>query len=303
MRLSSVCRAFPLLLAILLACPLVGANQQSHSDARAAALDDMARAFADAFHRGDAAGLGAFWAPDADYAGPDGRMLRGRDAIVADYTELFEANKGLSLRIEVHSRRFPTADTAIEDGVTSVIGPAGSLPTRTRYTTTFVSRDGKWLISSVREAPYIPPTNAEHLRAIDWTIGEWVQEGDDSGPRAHASFGWTPDGNFIVAQRGVINGDSLLHAGTERVGWDPIAKRVRSWSFESDGGFGEGAWTRNGDIWTIKSNAVLASGSRLRATTVITRVDSNTITWKVTNQDVDGIAIPDSQVVTMKRVR
>jgi hypothetical protein len=35
----------------------------------------------------------------------------------------------------------------------------------------------------------------------------------------------------------------------------------------------------------------------------ITRVDQDTITWQATNQAVDGAAIPDSPVITMRRVR
>ena len=29
---------------------------------------------------------------------------------------------------------------------------------------------------------------------------------------------------------------------TQRIGWDPAAKQIRSWEFDSEGGFGEGTW-------------------------------------------------------------
>jgi len=278
------------------------ASTAAQDSASRKAIAEQANAFVTAFDRGDAKALGVFWTTDADYIGPDGRVLRGRDAIVVDYAELFEANKGLKARIEMHSIRFPTPETAIEDGVTTVIGPEGSLPSRTRYTNTLVKRDGQWMLSSVRESDYVPAGNAEHLRTLDWTIGDWLEERSDRGPRAHAIFDWTPDLHYIVVARGVVVGDALLFAGSERIGWDPITQRVRSWSFEADGGFGEGAWTSADGTWIIRSNAVLASGSRMVSTTTVKRVDPVTITWQVTGQSIDGIKVPDSPVVTMKRV-
>lgn len=295
--------AAPMLIATLLLLGSSKAAPPAVDEASAqAAITQMANAFVEAFQKGDAKLLGTFWAPDADYRGLDGRLIRGRDAIVADYVELFKENKGLSLRIEVHSLRFPTPDTAIEDGVTSVLGPEGSLPNRARYTNTLVQRDGKWLLMSVRESPYVPPSHAEHLQDLAWVIGEWVEEKKDPGPRGHIVLDWTPDLNFIVGQRAVIVGDALLHTGSERIGWDPSTKRIRSWNFESDGGFGEGRWSHDGDAWTIKSTSTLSSGSRLQSSTVIKRVDANTISWQTTNQVVDGKPLPDSPVVTMKRV-
>ena len=56
----------------------------------------------------------------------------------------------------MEARCFPTPDTAIEDGVTSILGPDGSLPNRAHYTNLLVKKEGKWLLASVRESPYLP---------------------------------------------------------------------------------------------------------------------------------------------------
>ena len=68
---------------------------------------------------------------DGDYIDDTGRVFKGREAIEKSFAEMFTSNKGVKLRIEVESLRFPTADTAIEDGTTAVIPPDGSAPTRT----------------------------------------------------------------------------------------------------------------------------------------------------------------------------
>jgi uncharacterized protein (TIGR02246 family) len=294
--------------------PQTPANAQAEEEITA-----LANRFIDAFGQGDAQALAAFWTPDGDVVDLAGRTLRGRDAIAADYAELFEHNKGLTLRIEVLSRRFPTPETAVEDGVTSVLGPKGTLPSRARYTNTLVKRDGSWLLSSVRESPYTPPNHTEHLAPLAWMIGAWAQQAPDGaspdGGVSRVIFDWTPDGNFIVARRAVSVGDRLLDAGTERIGWDPAGKYIRSWSFEPDGGFSEATWSSGAisgtgaggappvETWTSRSSAVLSSGSLMTSTAVMTRVDADTVTWQSRSRRIDGQPQPDSPVITMKRVR
>jgi hypothetical protein len=46
----------------------------------------------------------------------------------------FAENKGLKLRIDVNSVHFVTPETAIEDGITSVISRDGTPPNQARYT-------------------------------------------------------------------------------------------------------------------------------------------------------------------------
>ena len=261
-----------------------------------------ATAYVEAFHKGDAKALAGFWTPDGDYTDLGGRVLTGRDAIQDDFEHLFSENNGLTLRIEVGSVRFPTPDTAIEDGVTSVMSPTASVPNRARYTNVLVKRDGKWLLASVRESDYIPPNNQDHLRPLEWMIGEW-QDSSTNGHVAHVVFDWSPDRNFIISQRAVQVEGTFLDNGTQRIGWDPAAKQIRSWNFEPDGGFGECVWTKDSDgRWMVKANAVLQSGHRTSATTLVTRLDHDTVTFQVKDQMADGNPLPDSAIITMRRV-
>lgn len=298
-----------LLPVVLCSCVLVFAfmsGAASRSDDATAQLQaevtKTAEAFVVAFGKGDANAVAAFWAPEGDYMDLTGRLLKGREAIAADFANLFAENKGLTVRIEVGSVRFPTPDTAIEDGVTSVMAPGGGLPNRAHYTNFLVKKDGKWLLSSVRESAYIPPNNYEKLRQFEWVLGEWAEDVKE-GHAGRVVFEWTPDSNFIIASRAVAVSDQLLFNGTERIGWDPAAKLVRSWSFEADGGFSEGTWTREGDnTWIVTVSSVLRSGSLMTSRTVVKRVDADTITWQATRQVLDGKPLPDTQMVTMKRV-
>ena len=84
---------------------------------------------------------------------------------------------------------------------------------------------------------------------------------------------------------------------------NPATKKIESFSFESDGGFGQSTWAQDGQKWTITSTSVLRSGSTLTSTNIVTRVDADHITVQSVNQQIDGKPLPDGQVMKMKRVR
>ena len=277
------------------------ANQAAHSDPQeAAALMKNAQAFTEAFEKGDAKAVAAFWAEDGDYVDLAGRRLQGRPAIENAFKDFFAENKGSKLRIDVNSVRFITPETAVEDGITSVIRSDGAPPDQSRYSNVQVKKDGQWVLLSVREAPYTPPGNYEHLRGLEWAIGEWVDEAE--GPEVdHATFEWSPENNFLISTQDVTVKDTLVTRSTEWIGWDPATSQVRSWSFVADGSIGEAVWSNEGDQWIIKTNAILPNGKRLKATNVVTRNDPDTITWQSKDRTLDGQPLPDVKEIKMKR--
>jgi uncharacterized protein (TIGR02246 family) len=278
----------------------VRAQATAVADARAEIMR-QAQAYVEAFQKADAKALAEFWTLDGDYVNLEGHEFKGRKAIAEDFARVFAESKNMSLRIEVLSLRFPTPDTAIEDGVTSVMAPDAAVPSRARYTNFLVKVNGQWLLSSVRETEYMPPNNYEYLRPLEWAIGEWVQDTKEAHV-ARVAFDWSPDRNFILGVRAVGVKDLLMDNGSQRIGWDPAAKQIRSWSFEADGGFGEAAWKQEGDNkWVVTMSSVLRSGSLMISTTTITRADPDTLTWQITDQKLDGKPLPDSAVITMKR--
>jgi uncharacterized protein (TIGR02246 family) len=288
-------------LELLLASPPPARATSPETTAEENSLMNNAKAFVDAFEKGDAKAVAAFWADDGDYVDVNGRHLQGRSAIENAFKDFFAENKGLKLRIDVNSVRFVTPDTAIEDGTTSVISPDGTPPNQTRYTNVHVKKDGQWVLQSVHEAPYTPPGNYEHLRGLEWAVGEWVDEGE--GPEIdHATFEWSPDGNFLISTQDVTVKDTLVSRATEWIGWDPAASQVHSWSFVADGSIGENTWSNEGDQWIIKTNAILPNGKKLAATNSITRNGPDEITWQSKDRTLDGKALPDVKEIKMKRV-
>ena len=267
-----------------------------------AAIARNGEAFVEAFHKGDAKALAVFWTPDGDYTDETGRHLKGREAIAKAFEQYFAENKGLKLRIESQALRFLTPDVAIEDGTTEVIPPNGGPPSRARYNIVHAKKDGQWLLGSVHDAPFTPPSNREHLRGLEWTIGDWAGE-TDKAEVERLSVAWAENENFVIATFARTYGDMTVAGATQWIGWDPVDKRVRSWIFDAAGGFGEGSWTGDGAKWVIKTNSVLQDGKKGSVTYLVTRVDGDTISLQARDRSVEGKTIPDTAEVKLKRVK
>lgn len=300
--LSAACAAAAGLAALMVttAGPTVAQPPKNGNKDDESALLKNAEAFTAAFGKGDSKALAEFWTPDGDFTDQTGQKLVGREAIEKAFAEMFCENKGIQLRIDITGLRFVTPDVAIEDGTTSVINPDGLPPARARYTIVHVKKDNRWYLESVREAPYTPPSNYEYLKGLEWLIGEWVDD-VEKGEAARISFAWTDNQNFVVSHFTTTIKGVSIGGGTVWIGWDPNEKTVRSWMFESTGGFGQGTWTKDGATWTSRSSATLADGKKATATNVVTRVDADALTWAVKDRTLDGKALPDIKPVRMKR--
>ena len=88
------------------------------------------------------------------------------------------------------------------------------------------------------------PAPYEQLKVLEWMIGEWVDEGEDMTITTVCR--WTRNRCFMTRSFKVSTADGRELEGTQIIGWDPAEKRIRSWLFDSEGGFGEARWTRDG---------------------------------------------------------
>jgi hypothetical protein len=186
------------------------------------------------------------------------------------------------------------------DGISEVDPPPEGPPVLGRYTAVRVKRGGKWLVSAVRETAVELPSHYQHLEELAWMVGRWLDE-DESGS-VRTSVRWGENKNFLVREFTVRLGDRPVLSGTQRIGWDPQRRQIRSWVFDSEGGRGEGLWIRDGDRWIVRATAVLADGSEGSATNIITRIDDDTFTWQSVNRVVDGQPEPDVEEVTVIRL-
>jgi uncharacterized protein (TIGR02246 family) len=277
------------------------AKQDKVDSKEGAAIQKLAEAFIKAFESGDAKAVAACWVEDGTYTDLTGRQLKGRQAIENAFKELFAKTKGMKVGIASESLQFITPDVAIEEGVTEVLPGDGGPPSRARFSNIHVKKDGQWHLGSVKDSVFVPPGNYEHLRGLEWAVGEWA--GESQGAVEHISLSWTETRNFIIGSISTTVKNVSVGSAKQWIGWDPTAKRIRSWSFDDTGAFGEGAWTMDGDKWAIKSATILQDGKKATATYILGHVDADTITLEAKDRTVDGNALPDVKEVKLKRIK
>ena len=288
-------------LACGLLCAAAFASRQNTQNSEGDAIAKQAEAFIEAFHKGDAKAVAACWAEDGEYTDVSGRRLKGRNEIEKAFTDFFAAHKGLKVRIDSESLRFLTPDTAIEEGVCACF-PDGSPPSQARFINFHVKKNGQWLLGSVKDSPYTPPSNFQHLKGLDWLIGDWAGE-TGSGEVEHIELAWSDTGNFVVGSFSTTAKDVSVGSAKKWIGWDPLTKGIRSWSFDDTGAFGEATWSGDDDRWKVKSSTVLQDGSEATATHIVSRVDPNTVSLETKERTLDGKPMPDLKEVKLKRVK
>jgi hypothetical protein len=89
--------------------------------------------------------------------------------------------------------------------------------------------------------------------------------------------------------------------GPRRVGWDGSSGRIRSWTFDSQGGFSEAFWTKDGKRWLVGTSGVLPDGGVGGSTLVYEFKDANTFVWRATEREVDGQPVADSEVKYVRK--
>ena len=160
--------------------------------------------------------------------------------------------------------------------------------------------EGGWQIASLREFTADPlPTPTERLSSLSWMVGDWVNEGSDGAVKI--SFKWSEDKNFLLGSYLVTLDGEVRMKSEQRIGWDPLAGKVRSWLFDSDGGFAEGAWTAVEDGWVIKSQSVNPDATTGSATLTITPVDKDHFTMKGTERIVGDAREPDFDFAIVRK--
>ena len=137
----------------------------------------------------------------------------------------------------------------------------------------------------MRESPYRAPAG-DRFSDLDWMIGEWVAEGPHA--TAEASCAWGPGKSYILRQVTVTPKGAEPISATQWIGWDPIHERIRSFVFDSHGGYGDGIWEKEGDAWVVTATGVLPDGRHTKVTNLYSQIDENTALWESVDEEIDG---------------
>jgi uncharacterized protein (TIGR02246 family) len=268
-------------------------------DADKAAIDKLIKENIQAFNNRDADAIAANWTEEGEYIRNDGDPIRGRAEIQKGYAEFFKTLKGKpTVDVQVDNLRFTSADTAVSEVTLRLKNEQGDLIASSWRNTLVVREGGQWKVAMVQEWDR-DNTMDDSLKDLEWLIGTWRMDSKDVD--VTTTYEWDENKTFIRGKYSVKQDGKVVESGTQMFGLDKADGGIRSWVFQSDGGFGDGLWTREGKTWTVDFAGTTHDGKRLGATVIYVRVDADTFTWQSTQQTIDGQPVPDSKPIKVTK--
>ena len=233
-----------------------------------AAVRAASQAYQAALARGDATAVAALWTADGDIVDDLGSVTRGRDA-ASGLTPPREGEQRPAFAIDDVTVRILTESVAIEDGVVEVTLPGATAPHHGRFSATWVKQADGWKVASLREWRTDPPESAARLADLDWLVGKWnvaINSAESTGgpaPKTEMSIHWNDTQTYLLRETRIVPADGgPVMEVSQRIGWDPLARQIRSWAFSSDGAHADAQWALVEGSWVARTTTVHADGSR-----------------------------------------
>jgi uncharacterized protein (TIGR02246 family) len=266
------------------------------------AIRKVLDSFTASYNKGDLDGLMAHWTEDAEFASESGKVYRGKAQVRVLLKKSLAGNKGAKQSIQIQAVRFIKPDVAIEEGVVTLTTPEGAAESGP-YESVWVKLNGRWYISRVRDLPERPEEGRsvaqQKLMPLAWMVGEWVDK-EGKGDVA-MTCRWSPGQTFLVQEYPIKQSDGKMGYVWLRIGWDAAAGQIRSWVFDSMGGFGEGHWTREGNDWLVPSEGQYPDGRKATSDNRWKYVNDETTVWTSRNRQAEGQPLPDMTITFIKK--
>jgi uncharacterized protein (TIGR02246 family) len=260
------------------------------------------RAYEIAYANSDVPALVNFFTEDAEYTTEEGRTFSGRAEIQAAIQAGLAANRGAKLVINADTVRLLGPESLLEKGSTTVTGADGET-SGSLYTAIYVIKGGEWKINQLIESPLPALTPHEQLQELGWLVGDWEESNQTNDLSIQSAYTWARGGNFLTRNVTVKRAGTVTLEGWQIIGWDPIEERLRSWTFDNEGGYAEGYFIREGERWLQRETGVTPDGIRTGADNTITKISADRFTWESNNRTLDGDPQPSIGKIEINRVK
>lgn len=266
-----------------------------------AAVRESADRFVVNYNKHDSKSAAADFTPTAEFVTESGTAIRGRDAIERHFAAVFTNLPEARLDLQIESVRLVTSDVAVEEGRVEFVAGSGMPVETSRYVALHVFQNGRWWLARTRDFSTMPATLSNHdrLHELEWLIGEWLEEGENT--LVATSCQWNGNRNYLMQEFTIRVGTEPAITGSTRIGWDPLTKQIKSWTFDSDGGYSEALWTRGQDQWVLKSRGVTHLGRSYSGTSILRRVNHATLSWESRDRVEGGVLAADRGPLLVKR--
>jgi ketosteroid isomerase-like protein len=271
------------------------------------AIRAAATAYREAVTKGDAAAIRAAWTADGDIVDGWGTRLEAR----ADGVLTGGAATGPRPEFHVGETRLRVIapDVVLEDGSVDVVLPGMKTPIEGWFSAIWVRQGGGWKLAALRESERPVATDESMLADLDWMVGDWSLVAEGAEPKAAAAdmtIRWDAGRTFLIREARIpelSGGDDppRMIDVHQRIGWDPTVRRIRSWSFSSDGSRGEATWFRDGDSWVALLTTVLPDGRQRTAVHIYSYDGRDRCIWRTLPEGLDADAGLPSRVTWIRK--
>jgi uncharacterized protein (TIGR02246 family) len=263
-----------------------------------AAIRETVVAYADAFNKGDSDAIAAMWTEDAVYTNRmSGEVVSGRTAIAEQFKEMFASGSNTKMELATDAVKLLSPHVAVEHGTARLLSPNAE-PEVYRYVAVYIKQGDKWLLDRVTDEEGLAAPYYSHLQPLEWMVGSWRGGIDDVEVRL--SCNWTTNHSFLTRSFSIVT-DEETFSGTQIIGWDPVAKSIRCWTFDQNGTFADGMWANKDNTWTITTKGTLPNGGKSGMINIMTKVDENSFTWKTLDRISGGEMLPSLPEITIVR--
>ena len=264
-------------------------------------INDRLQSFTQEFNKGTVEPLMQFWSEDVQFVNPvTGEDIIGKKDVLEVTKKRLQQLKGKTVSFKVRDITFPKTNAAIVDGVV-LIRKNGRVINQLARQVELIKNKGQWFIDSISEIEIglTPAISNIHLKSLAWLAGKWKDMDEDVS--ILYSTKWDKFHNFIVQEFSMkVYGLESLE-GRQIIGWDPIENKIRSWIFDSDGGYGTGLWTNQKDSWKAVIEYVLSDGKKASSVNIYKKIDDKSYSYSSIDRIVDGKKIPDIDPHTIVR--
>lgn len=251
-----------------------------------------------AYNARDPRAIAELFTPKGEFIDADDNVFDTHEAIAGEFAALFEVNSTKnSVEIGAEEIREISPGILSVDCVATFSDTEGADEDKETDDVDFSAllvkqSDGGWLFASIRsEGEGNVRTPHARLKRLEWLIGEWVDESNES--TMHTRTRWSDDGNFILTDFSLKVAGSSLMTGTQRIGWNASLGKFKSWVFDSEGGFAEGLWTDLDDRWVVHASGVRPDGDVGSATHIYEPKSPDSFLFSVVDRIVGDEAQPD----------
>ncbi len=252
-----------------------------------------------AFNDEDSKKIASLWSENSVFTNlSTGEKTEGREQIISDLKQFFADNENALLTAETSSFKQLGESVIQVTGNTRLQLDDGTVES-TNFEVLFTKENKIWKIASITESAQVAASAKDSLKQLDWLVGTWQDDSDQV--IATTSCKWSATQVFLL-RTFVIETEDGTSQGTEVIGWDPQFQQIRSWSFFSDGTFGSGFWSKNGDSWVIKSVHTLSSGQLAESIRVLSDITEDSLQVTLKSSSIDGELQPSREPVTVRRV-